>query len=108
MKDMALGLNVDDIRELLERNEDDEFFPRHQLTDEEPKTVMEQQIDEDDEQPADTVGDVDAGPVEEQDLRRLDIEDVNPHLRGERVENRLGNPVQPIEISTLVCPFSAV
>nr|CAD7571623.1 unnamed protein product [Timema californicum] len=63
---MALGLNVDEIRELLERNEDDEFFPRHQLTDEEPETVMEQQIDEDDEQPADPVGDVEADPVEEQ------------------------------------------
>nr|CAD7405455.1 unnamed protein product [Timema cristinae] len=57
-EDMALRLNVDEIRELLERNEDDEFFPRHQLTDEEPETVMEQQIDEDDEQPADPVGDV--------------------------------------------------
>nr|CAD7194853.1 unnamed protein product [Timema douglasi] len=32
----------------------------------EPENVIEQQIDEDDEQPADTVGDLEAGPVEEQ------------------------------------------
>nr|CAD7444255.1 unnamed protein product [Timema bartmani] len=39
---------------------------KYSLTDEEPETVMEQQIDEDDEQPADPEEDVEAGPVEEQ------------------------------------------
>nr|CAD7259022.1 unnamed protein product [Timema shepardi] len=37
-------------------------------------------------------------------------EEVNPHLRGGRVENHLGktNPVHPTEIRTSISPFSAV
>nr|CAD7598646.1 unnamed protein product [Timema genevievae] len=41
---------------------------------------------------------------------RLNIEEVNPHLRGGRVENHLGktSPVHPTEIRTSISPSSAV
>nr|CAD7400498.1 unnamed protein product [Timema cristinae] len=40
----------------------------------------------------------------------VDLEEVNPHLRGGRVENNLGKtaPVHPTEIRPSISPFSAV
>nr|CAD7572692.1 unnamed protein product [Timema californicum] len=40
----------------------------------------------------------------------VELEEVNPHLRGGRVENHLGKttPVHPTEILTSISPFSAV
>nr|CAD7571051.1 unnamed protein product [Timema californicum] len=40
----------------------------------------------------------------------VELEEVNPHLRGGRVENHLGKttPVHPAEIRTSISPFSAV
>nr|CAD7394602.1 unnamed protein product [Timema cristinae] len=42
--------------------------------------------------------------------RPVELEEVNPHLRGGRVENHLGKttPVHPTEIRTLISPSSAV
>nr|CAD7437714.1 unnamed protein product [Timema bartmani] len=44
------------------------------------------------------------------ELVRLNLEEVNPHLRGRRVENHLGKttPVHPTEIRTSIFPSSAV
>nr|CAD7432473.1 unnamed protein product [Timema monikensis] len=47
------------------------------------------------------------------DIRRIgkvELEEVNPHLRGGRVENHLGTPppVHPTEIRTSISPSSAV
>nr|CAD7610196.1 unnamed protein product [Timema genevievae] len=44
------------------------------------------------------------------ELGRLNLEEVNPHLRGGRVENHLGkkNSVHPTEIRTSISPSSAV
>nr|CAD7455742.1 unnamed protein product [Timema tahoe] len=45
------------------------------------------------------------------ELGRLDLEEVNPHLRGGRVENHLGTPfppVHPTEIRTLISSSSVV
>nr|CAD7426505.1 unnamed protein product [Timema monikensis] len=41
---------------------------------------------------------------------KVELEEVNPHLRGGRVENHLGKttPVHPTEIRTLISPSSAV
>nr|CAD7409284.1 unnamed protein product [Timema poppensis] len=41
---------------------------------------------------------------------KVELEEVNPHLRGGRVENHLGKttPVHPAEIRTLISPSSAV
>nr|CAD7256564.1 unnamed protein product [Timema shepardi] len=40
---------------------------------------------------------------------RVELEEVNPHLRGGRVENHLGKtPVHPTEIRTSISPSSAV
>nr|CAD7395796.1 unnamed protein product [Timema poppensis] len=41
---------------------------------------------------------------------KVELEEVNPHLRVGRVENHLGktNPVHPTEIRTSISPFSAV
>nr|CAD7570365.1 unnamed protein product [Timema californicum] len=41
---------------------------------------------------------------------RVELEEVNPHLRGGRVENHLGKttPVHPTEIRTAIPPSSAV
>nr|CAD7424514.1 unnamed protein product [Timema monikensis] len=40
---------------------------------------------------------------------KVELEEVNPHLRGGRVENHLGNPpVHPTEIRTSIPPSSAV
>nr|CAD7407352.1 unnamed protein product [Timema cristinae] len=43
-------------------------------------------------------------------IRKVELEEVNPHLRGGRVENYLGKPppVYPTEIQTFICPSSAV
>nr|CAD7259799.1 unnamed protein product [Timema shepardi] len=43
-------------------------------------------------------------------INGLKIDEVNPHLRGGRVENNLGKPppVHPSEIRTLISPSSAV
>ncbi|CAG2055737.1 unnamed protein product [Timema podura] len=43
-------------------------------------------------------------------LGRLHLEEVNPHLRGGRVENHLGKPppAHPTEIRTSISPSSAV
>ncbi|CAG2054241.1 unnamed protein product [Timema podura] len=43
-------------------------------------------------------------------MRGLNLEEVNPHLRGGRVENHLGKPppVHPTEIRTSISPSSAV
>nr|CAD7587255.1 unnamed protein product [Timema genevievae] len=43
-------------------------------------------------------------------IGRLNLEEVNPHLRGGRVENHLGKttPVHPTEIRTTISPSSAV
>nr|CAD7393484.1 unnamed protein product [Timema cristinae] len=43
-------------------------------------------------------------------LGKVELEKVNPHLRGGRVENHLGKttPVHPTEIRTLISPSSAV
>nr|CAD7572691.1 unnamed protein product [Timema californicum] len=38
----------------------------------------------------------------------LNLDEVNPHLRGRRVENYLGPPVHPAEIRTSISPSSAV
>ncbi|CAG2055841.1 unnamed protein product [Timema podura] len=47
-----------------------------------------------------------------QELGGLNLEEVNPHLRGGRVENHLGKkkktPVHPAEIRTSISPSSAV
>nr|CAD7423422.1 unnamed protein product [Timema monikensis] len=47
-----------------------------------------------------------------QDIRigKVELEEVNPHLRGGRVENHLGKttPVHPTEIRTSISPSSAV
>ncbi|CAG2054981.1 unnamed protein product [Timema podura] len=44
------------------------------------------------------------------ELGRLNLEEVNPHLRGGRVENRLGKPppVHPTEIRTSISPSLVV
>nr|CAD7256930.1 unnamed protein product [Timema shepardi] len=43
-------------------------------------------------------------------IRKVELEEVNPHLRGGRVENYLGKipPVHPAEIRTSISPSSAV
>nr|CAD7258864.1 unnamed protein product [Timema shepardi] len=43
-------------------------------------------------------------------MQYVELEEVNPHLRGGRVENHLGKPppVHPTEIRTLISPSSAV
>nr|CAD7257132.1 unnamed protein product [Timema shepardi] len=43
-------------------------------------------------------------------IGKVELEEVNPHLRGERVENHLGKttPVHPTEIRTSISPSSAV
>nr|CAD7432664.1 unnamed protein product [Timema monikensis] len=43
-------------------------------------------------------------------IEKVELEEVNPHLRGGRVENHLGKttPVHPTEIRTSISPFSAV
>nr|CAD7401670.1 unnamed protein product [Timema cristinae] len=43
-------------------------------------------------------------------IGKVELEEVNPHLRGVRVENHLGKttPVHPTEIRTSISPFSAV
>nr|CAD7201330.1 unnamed protein product [Timema douglasi] len=43
-------------------------------------------------------------------IGKVELEEVNPHLRGGRVENRLGKttPVHPTEIRTSISPSSAV
>nr|CAD7203310.1 unnamed protein product [Timema douglasi] len=43
-------------------------------------------------------------------MRKVELEEVNPHLRGGRVENHLGKtpPVHPTEIRTSISPSSAV
>nr|CAD7411053.1 unnamed protein product [Timema cristinae] len=43
-------------------------------------------------------------------IRKVELEEVNPHLRGGRVENYLGKttPVHPTEIRTSISPSSAV
>nr|CAD7589905.1 unnamed protein product [Timema genevievae] len=48
--------------------------------------------------------------VSSMELGRLNLEEVNPHLRGGRVENHLGKPppVHPTEIRTSISPSSAV
>nr|CAD7576414.1 unnamed protein product [Timema californicum] len=43
-------------------------------------------------------------------IGKVELEEVNPHLRGGRVENHLGEtaPVHPTEIRTSISPSSAV
>nr|CAD7433221.1 unnamed protein product [Timema monikensis] len=43
-------------------------------------------------------------------IGKVELEEVNPHLRGGRVEKHLGKttPVSPTEIRTLISPSSAV
>nr|CAD7258437.1 unnamed protein product [Timema shepardi] len=43
-------------------------------------------------------------------IRKVELEEVNPHLRGGGVENNLGKapPVHPTEIRTSISPSSAV
>nr|CAD7257731.1 unnamed protein product [Timema shepardi] len=43
-------------------------------------------------------------------IRKVELEEVNPHLRGGKVENHLGKPapVHPTEIRTSISPSSAV
>nr|CAD7430770.1 unnamed protein product [Timema monikensis] len=43
-------------------------------------------------------------------IGKVELEEVNPHLRGGRVENHLGNtpPVHPTEIRTSISPSSAI
>nr|CAD7427918.1 unnamed protein product [Timema monikensis] len=43
-------------------------------------------------------------------IGKVELEEVNPHLRGGRVENHLGKPppVHPTEIRTSISPSSAV
>nr|CAD7574461.1 unnamed protein product [Timema californicum] len=43
-------------------------------------------------------------------IGKVEFEEVNPHLRGGRVENHLGKttPVHPTEIRTSISPSSAV
>nr|CAD7423350.1 unnamed protein product [Timema monikensis] len=47
---------------------------------------------------------------EEVGIGKVELEKVNPHLRGGRVENHLGKstPVHPTEIRTSISPSSAV
>nr|CAD7257967.1 unnamed protein product [Timema shepardi] len=48
--------------------------------------------------------------VTEAEIGKVELEEVNPHLRGGRVENHLGKtaPVHPTDIRTLISPSSAV
>ncbi|CAG2060387.1 unnamed protein product [Timema podura] len=50
------------------------------------------------------------GKIEVQISVGLNLEEVNPHLRGGRVENHLGKttPVHPTEIRTSISPSSVV
>ncbi|CAG2054906.1 unnamed protein product [Timema podura] len=60
---------------------------------------------------AQSVGLVVGAAMNVQELGRLNIGEVNPHLCGGRVENYLGNPPPPVhstEIRTLISPSSAV
>ncbi|CAG2052910.1 unnamed protein product [Timema podura] len=45
-----------------------------------------------------------------EELGRWNLEEVNPHLRGKKVENHLGKPppVHPTEIRTSIFPSSKV
>nr|CAD7428056.1 unnamed protein product [Timema monikensis] len=53
---------------------------------------------------------VDLIVVNNEGIRKVELEEVSPHLRGERVENHLGKttPVHPTDIRTSISPSSAV
>nr|CAD7434792.1 unnamed protein product [Timema monikensis] len=60
-----------------------------------------------------SLGEGEGGKEEGMGIKRnhkVELEEVNPHLRGGRVENHLGKPppVHPIEIRTSISPSSAV
>nr|CAD7194651.1 unnamed protein product [Timema douglasi] len=50
------------------------------------------------------------GAIGDHGIGKVELEEVNPHLRGGRVENHLGKttPVHPTEIRTSISPSSAV
>nr|CAD7594122.1 unnamed protein product [Timema genevievae] len=56
------------------------------------------------------IGSSNGGTKHQSELGGLNLEEVNPHLRGGRVENHLGKPppVHPTEIRTSISPSSAV